>query len=166
MPLHARTCISSNASKDLPLSVSEHKVEGKDDPYHQTEAGIQDYGGQESHKPNSLQTAKKRLLYWKRNFFNFFLYIHVYAHVITMLSYNEWKGKEIWFIEAILSFLKSVLDDETYPWSIVKKKVIFWFKWYSVYMVVFAPRNVRSSTLVNSFARLEFSQITVVFKER
>lgn len=44
------------ASLDLPLSVSEHKVEGKDDPYHQTEAGIQDYGGQESHKPNSLQT--------------------------------------------------------------------------------------------------------------
>lgn len=42
------------ASKDLPLSISEYKVEGKDDPHHQTEAGIQDDGGQESHKPNSL----------------------------------------------------------------------------------------------------------------
>lgn len=51
-----RFLVSANAGIDLPLSISEHKVEGKDDPYHQTEAGIQDYGGQESHKPNSLQT--------------------------------------------------------------------------------------------------------------
>lgn len=36
----------------------------------------------------------------------FLLYVHVYAHVITMLSDNEWKGNEIWFIEATISFLE------------------------------------------------------------